>query len=167
MNTVPASHSIVVPPFAWIVIGALTATTLDIAFASLYWVALHDVAPTTVMQAIAAYWGWGRHAFDGGAATAALGVALFFARMVLLAAIYQAAARRFATLIEQPHICGALFGLAIYLSNQYVVMPLIGSMPQNSAVNRDVLWMSCCALSHMLLIGVPLALFARQSLRND
>lgn len=166
MNTYPASHSIIVPPFTWVVIGALTATSLDMAFASLYWVALHDVAPTRVMQAIAAYWGWGRHAFEGGIATAVLGVTLFFARMVLLAAIYQAAARRFAALIEQPYVCGALFGLAIYLSNQYVVVPSIGSMAQTAA-ERDLLWMSSCMLSHMLLIGIPLALFARQSLRND
>lgn len=167
MNTVHASHSIFVPPFAWIVIGALTATTLDMIFATVYWAALHDVAPTKVMQAIAAYWGWGRHAFAGGIATAALGVALFFARMVLLAAVYQAASRRFAALIEHPYAYGALFGSAIYLSNQYVVVPLIGSMPQTPAADRDLLWMSCCMLSHMLLIGIPLALFSRQSLRND
>ena len=167
MNTVPALHSAPVSPFAWAMVGALAATALDLTFASVYWVALHDVPPVRIMQAIAAYWGWGPDAYAGGTGMAVLGASLFFARMILLAVIYQAAARRFAALIERPYAWGALFGLAIYLSNQYVVVPLIGAMPPKPAFNADWLWVSSCIVSHVLLIGIPLALSARAAARGE
>lgn len=167
MNTFPALHSTPVPPFAWAVAGALVATALDLTFASVYWAVLHDASPVRIMQAIAAYWGWGRDAYSGGIATATLGAALFFARMVLLAVVYQLAARRYTALVERPYAWGALFGLAIYFSNKYVVVPLIGSMPQTAAVDKDLAWMYSCILAHMLLIGIPLALFARSSARDE
>lgn len=167
MSTFPLLHSTRVPPFAWAVAGALLATTLDLTFASVYWAALHDLPPARVMQAIAAYWGFGRDAYAGGIATATLGAALFFARMVLLAVIYQMAARRYTALVERPYIWGALFGLAIYFSNKYLVVPLIGSMPQSASVDTDTAWMYSCIVAHMLLIGIPLALFARSSARDE
>ncbi|MCL1634421.1 hypothetical protein M2650_07220 [Luteimonas sp. SX5] len=167
MNTVRALHSTSVPPWAWIVLGAVTATALDLAFAAIYWETLHRVSPATIMQAIAAYWGWGREAYAGGATTAALGAGLFLARMLVLAAIYHAAARRFAVLIERPYTCGALFGLAIYLSNKYIVVPLIGAMPQTATADKDLAWMFSCILAHMLLVGIPLALFSRMASRDE
>lgn len=167
MTTLSASRSSHLSPFALAVIGALLATTLDLIFASVYWLALHDLAPARVMQAIAAYWGLGRDAYTGGTATAVLGAALFFARMILLAVIYQAAARRYAALIERPFICGALFGLAIYLTNQYLVVPMIGSMPKPTLAHTDWAWTLSCILSHMVLIGIPLALFARTAVRDE
>jgi uncharacterized membrane protein YagU involved in acid resistance len=166
VNTYPAFRTVKVPPFAWAMVAALAATTLDLAFASMYWAMLHDVSPTRVMQAIAAHWGWGREAYSGGMATAALGAGLFLGRMLLLAVIYQLAARRHATLIERPYTWGALFGLAIYLSNRYVVVPLIGALPL-PAYESDWAWASSCVLAHMLLIGIPLALFARLAVRED
>lgn len=167
MIALTAVRATPVPPIAWVLAGAFTATTLDLAFASAYW-ALEGVSPVRLMQAIAAYWGLGRDAYAGGVTTAALGVVLFFTRMIVLAAIYQAAGRRYRTLIEHPAACGALFGLAVYLSNQYVVVPLIGSMPSAAASTQaDWAWIVSCVLAHMLLIGIPLALFARQGVRTD
>lgn len=167
MSAFPLLHSTRVPPFAWAVAGALLATTLDLTFASVYWAALHDLPPARVMQTIAAYWGFGRDAYAGGIATATLGAALFFARMILLAVIYQLAARRYTALVERPYTWGALFGLAIYFSNKYVVVPLIGAMPQAASADNDLAWMYSCILAHMLLVGIPLALFARYSARAD
>lgn len=166
MNTFPALRSAPIPPFAWALVGALTATTLDLAFAIVYWAALHDVSPVHVMQAITAYWGWGPDAYSGGIATAMIGAVLFLVRMIVLAVAYQLAARRYTALIERPYVCGALFGLAIYLSNRYVVVPLIGSMPP-AEFNADWVWVSSCIVAHMLLIGIPLALFARSSARDE
>lgn len=167
MNTLPALHSTSVQPWAWIALGAVTATALDLAFAAIYWEALHHVSPATIMQAIAAYWGWGREAYAGGTAFAALGAGLFLARMLLLAALYHLAARRYTALIERPYTFGALFGLAIYLSNKYIVVPLIGSMPQTAHADKDLAWMFSCILAHMLLVGIPLALFSRIASREE
>lgn len=157
MNTALASTRFRLPAVAWTLLGAVVATALDLAFAAIYW-ELSGASPVRVMQAIAAYWGWGREAYAGGAATAVLGMALFLGRMILLSVLYRAAARRVPALIERPYLCGALFGLAIYATNSYVVVPLIGSMPPS---NFPVAWTSACIVAHMVLIGIPMALTAR------
>ncbi|TWI02662.1 hypothetical protein IP90_01759 [Luteimonas cucumeris] len=167
MNTLPALRSTPVPALAWAILAASIATTLDLAFAIIYWQSLHDVSPLRVMQAIAAYWGWGRNAYSGGVDTAVLGATLFFARMCLLAVLYQIVARRYTVLVERPYLCGALFGLAIYLSTQYLMVPLIASMPPKPAFDRDLVWVSSCITAHMGLIGIPLALFARLAIHAD
>lgn len=159
MNTALASSHPRLPPASWILLGAFVATALDLAFAAIYW-ELSGASPMRVMQAIAAYWGWGREAYAGGLATATLGMGLFLARMILLAVLYALAARRLRTLIERPYLYGALFGLAVFLSNHYLVLPLIGSMPQ-TPLSADWAWTCACAAAHMLLIGIPLALCAR------
>lgn len=159
MNTALASTSLRLPAAAWTLLGAVVATALDLAFAAIYW-ELNGASPVRVMQAIAAYWGWGRDAYAGGMATAMLGMAMFLGRMVLLAALYRAAARRFQALVERPYLCGALFGLAVFATNNYLVVPLIGAMPPSAAAT-DWVWLCSCAIAHMVLIGIPLALTAR------
>jgi hypothetical protein len=163
MNALPAVRTDHPSPFSWAMAGALTATTLDLAVAAAYW-ELHDHSTMRMLQSIAAYWGWGRGAYDGGIAMALLGATLFFVRMIVLAVAYQAAARSYAVLIEQPYRCGALFGLSVYLVNQYVVLPLVDSMP---APAMSLSWTVCCIVAHVALIGVPLALSARAAVRND
>ncbi|TKR34037.1 hypothetical protein FCE95_07150 [Luteimonas gilva] len=159
MNTALASLPLRLPAAAWTLLGAVIATALDLTFAAIYW-ELAGSSSTRVMQAIAAYWGWGRDAYAGGMATAVLGMALFFGRMILLAALYRIAARPYPALIERPYLWGALFGLAVFLTNHYLVVPLIASMPPSTAPT-DWLWQCSCAVAHMVLIGVPLALSAR------
>lgn len=159
MNAFLDARSLRLPAYAWTLFGALTATALDLAFAAIYW-EVQGYPGLRVMQAIAAYWGWGRDAYAGGAATALLGMGLFLGRMLLLAAAYQWAARRFSALVERPYLYGALFGAAIYLSNRFLVVPLIGSMPA-SAQPEDWVWTAACIVAHMVLIGITLALTAK------
>ena len=159
MNALLDARSLRLPAYAWTLFGALTATALDLAFAAIYW-EVQGYPGLRVMQAIAAYWGWGRDAYDGGAATALLGMGLFLGRMVLLAAVYQWAARRFSALVEHPYLCGGLFGASIYLSNRFLVVPLIDSMPPSTRP-EDWLWTGACVVAHMILIGITLALTAK------
>lgn len=159
MNISIASRSTALPGYAWTLFGALIATTLDLAFAAIYW-EVQGYSGLRVMQAIAAYWGWGREAYSGGLATALIGMGLFLGRMVLLAMLYRWAARRWAALIERPYLFGALFGVAVYVANSYLVVPLIDAMPaRNQFVNWA--WTCACIAAHMILIGIPLALTAK------
>ena len=159
MNASLDVRSLRLPAYAWTLFGALTATALDLAFAAIYW-EVQGYPGLRVMQAIAAHWGWGREAYAGGAATALLGMGLFLGRMVLLAAAYAWAARRVSALVERPYLCGALFGAAIYLSNRFLVLPLIDPIPA-SGQPEDWWWTGACVVAHMVLIGITLALTAK------
>jgi hypothetical protein len=101
----------------------------------------------------------GRDAYEGGLATAALGVALHFFIAATAAAVYYAASRRLPVLVQRAVLCGLAFGVAVYLFMNYVVVPL-------SAVRRGAfslrIFLSSMA-GHALLVGLPIALIARRA----
>ena len=69
--------------------------------------------------------GWlGRSAFESGMGGAFLGLASHYAIIFIAAAIYLAASKRIAQLRNRPFICGALFGVLVYLFMNFVVLPL-------------------------------------------
>ena len=61
---------------------------------------------------------------------------------------------------EQPIRAGALYGLFLYLVMNLVVIPLSAAR----AGSRDPVWIGLSVAVHMLLIGIPIALFVRQGL---
>lgn len=154
----PASRSLP----AWILLAGLTAATLDILYAAGFW-ALKGVPPTRILQSVAAGV-LGKASFSGGAATAALGLALHCLIAVAMAAAYFLVARRLPLLVRRPWTCGALYGLLLYVVMQYVVLPL-SAVPGGGAPNP--LWITCSIVTHVLLVGLPIAWFARHALARD
>jgi uncharacterized membrane protein YagU involved in acid resistance len=73
----------------------------------------------------------GRAAFRNGARAALLGVALHFAIAFGAAAVYYLASRYIPFLIERALAAGVLYGIAVHLFMQFVVIPLsaIGPRP--------------------------------------
>jgi hypothetical protein len=69
--------------------------------------------------------GWiGKAARDGGAASAALGLATHLGIALCMAAAYAAMASRAKILYQRPLVCGALYGLGLYLVMYRLVLPL-------------------------------------------
>ena len=64
--------------------------------------------------------------FDGGVQTAALGLALHFFIAISMAVAYYLVARRWPLLWRQPWLCGAVYGVFLYVFMNYVVVPLAG-----------------------------------------
>jgi len=138
-----------------IVIGGTIAGILDI-LAAFGLRMMAGGSPVRVLHAIASGV-LGPAAFQGGAATAALGFALHFVIAFGAAAVYYAASRVWPVLARRAIPAGLLYGVAVYAVMNYVVLPLsrvtFGRGPWRSVATMVVI--------HMLCVGLPIALAAR------
>ena len=139
-----------------ILIGGLAAGTLDILDAVIFSYLWRGVSPTRVLQAIASGL-LGRTAFDGGLATAALGLALHFFIALTAATVYVSVSRRAAVLVRHPVPSGIAYGIAVYFAMQHIVIPLsafrAAAFAWPSFVNG--------VLIHIFGVGLPIALSHR------
>jgi hypothetical protein len=151
-------------PWIWLCAGALVAGTFDICYATSFSYLRSGVPPGRVLRFVAGGL-LGASAFNGGTPVAALGLGLHFLIAFIVTAIFFAAASMLPSLTRRPLVIGAVYGLAVYVVMNYVVLPLsrIGPRPTPPAA----VWVSG-VLVHMFLIGVPIALAARRAfqLRN-
>jgi hypothetical protein len=145
-------------PALQVLAGGLVAGALDITYAWVFWALKAGVSAQRIFQSVAAGL-LGRAAFQGGAGTAALGLALHFFIATSMSAAYYLAARRLPPLWRNPWRCGAAYGLFLYLFMRYVVVPLSAAGGGSS----DTLWTVLSIVVHMFLIGVPIALLTREA----
>ena len=141
--------------------GGFAAGTLDIVYACLFWKLKLAVSPQQIFQSVAAGL-LGPVSFEGGWATAAMGLLLHYFIAGSIAAMYYLVARRWALLWRWPLLSGAAYGLLLYAVMNYVVVPLSAARPGS----KDPLWISLTVLVHMGLIGIPCALVARRAIRG-
>lgn len=99
----------------------------------------------------------GPQAFQGGMATAALGLALhFFIAFALVAVFY--AARRSVGFVRQHAVwSGIIYGLVVYTVMNLVVLPLSAARPRHS-LTGDLIQIGI----HMFVIGLPTSLLLRR-----
>lgn len=138
--------------------AGLTAGVLDLT-AALVTNNLRGLSPTRVLQSISSGL-LGAGAFQGGTTTAALGVALHFVIALGAAAVFYGASRKVGFLVRRPVVAGLLYGAAVYLFMNLVVLPL-------SAVPFKVSLQPSASLAvglvvHMLCVGLPIALVVRR-----
>ncbi|HWN20242.1 MAG TPA: hypothetical protein VNO19_15120 [Gemmatimonadales bacterium] len=145
-------------PWALVLAGGFVAGTLDIAYACLFWAVKSDVTAMRIFQSVAAGL-LGPVSFEGGGATAALGLALHYLIALSMSLVYYLAAQRWSLLWQRPVLCGAVYGLLMYAIMHYVVVPLSRAGPGS----EDPLWISLTVGAHVLLIGIPIALFTRRA----
>jgi len=106
----------------------------------------------------------GKDSFAGGWPAAILGLALHFFIATTMSLTYYLVARRAPNLGLRPVPFGAAYGLLLYVVMNYVVVPL-SNAPHGGA--KDPLRVGLSIVVHMVLIGIPIALFARHALRDD
>ncbi len=145
-----------VSPVYTILWAGLTCGVLDGLSATVV-SALFGGTPIRLFQGIASGL-LGRSAFQGGAVTALLGVALHFIVALGAATVYYAASRRLPVLLEHALLCGIAYGAAVHVFMTFVVIPLsaIGSRP---LVLRSFL---AFLLVSMVVVGPSIALTVRR-----
>src|SRR5579863_1786320 len=100
----------------------------------------------------------GKSAFQGGAATYALGVLLHFVIACSAATIYYIASRRLTFMPAHPLVCGLFFGMAVELVMRLVVLPLSALHSTGPYQRNDLLR---GLVVHMVLVGLPIAYSVR------
>ena len=149
----------VLPAILW---GGLIAGVWDLSFAFVYYVNF-GAKGTTVLRVMQSVAGGllGKATFDGGAASAALGVVLHFCIATGAAATYVLASRRLPLLVRQAVPCGLGYGAAVYFFMNMVVLPLSAyhsrAFPPPLPPGPIV--------AHMIGVGLPIALVARRYAR--
>ncbi len=136
-----------------IVLGGLVGGALDLLFAVVFGAA-RGVAAGRVLQSVASGL-LGSAAYDGGTATALLGVACHGVLSLGWAALLAATCVRIPRLLRHPVWTGVAFGAVVFLAMRLVVLSL-------SAYPAPVAFRPLASTldfaSHLFLFGVPIAL---------
>lgn len=136
-----------------VVVGGALGGALDLLFAVSF-AGYNGAAPGRVFQAIASGL-LGDAAASGGIGVNLLGIACHFGISILWAALFALFASRLPVLPRRPILAGPAFGIVVFLSMRFVVLPL-------SAYPRPVTFRPLATaldlLSHMFLFGLPIAL---------
>lgn len=99
----------------------------------------------------------GRRSFEGGMATAGLGLAIHFLIASTAAAVFYAASRKLSYLTQHAVVSGLLYGIMVYIFMYWIVVPLAFPTARHS-MSRDV----TAVIIHIVLIGLPIALVIRR-----
>lgn len=114
----PARPSVV----SAVVLAGLAGGAVDFIYACVVGM-IHGRSVVRVWQGVASGW-LGKAAADGGLGTAALGIVTHFGIATCMAATYALAAARVTLLYRRPALCGAAYGLLLYVVMYLVVLPL-------------------------------------------
>jgi hypothetical protein len=145
----------------WVAIVGIGGALADLAVAALYWSGF-QVEAIRIPQSIAA-WFIGRDAYDGGVATALLGILLYGGLVCAVCALYRSAARRWTDLLRHPFAYGSLYGMLAYGVIFWVIAPLLTG---DGGSTRPE-WLGLCVATYILAIGIPAALAARATLAGS
>lgn len=144
------------PRFA-ILHGGLLAGALDI-LAAIASNAFRGIEALSILQSVATGL-LGRAAYDLGLAGAGLGLLLHFLVMFAISAIFYAASRRLVFLVRHAALSGALYGIAVYLFMNFVVLPL-SAFPHDLRYSAEALALGLSI--HILCVGLPIAFVVKR-----
>ena len=149
-------------PFTAVLAAGSLAATIDIVYACSFHYFHNGVAPLRILQTIASGV-MGKAAFDGGAAAGALGLGLHYVILVVAAALYWWASRRWRFLRDRAFVAGVVFGVGIWLTMNFVVLPLSAAPPFRLSWSVGSV---SNALVHFLVLGPVIALVMRRAPRG-
>jgi hypothetical protein len=147
--------------FDTIVWGGLVAGALD-AVDGVVAFGFKGMNPIQVLQYIASGL-LGPDSFRGGLATAALGAGLHFLIAFIVAAVYYLTSLKLSALHRQAARWGLIYGVAVYLFMNYLVLPL-SAVPQ-SPFSMPLFLNG--VIGHAIFVGFTIAWFARRSARTN
>ena len=140
-----------------VLIGGGIAATLDIVYAILR-NGQFGRTPLWVLQSVASGWS-GDDAFSSGVSGGLVGLVSHYGILLVGAAVYFLASKRFPVLQSRAVVCGALFGVLVYLFMNFVVLP-VSEFPFE--LSYTPLRLLEGFVSHAFLVGIPIALAIRR-----
>lgn len=104
--------------------------------------------------------GIGMPAFEGGIATALVGVAFHLLISFSIAAVFVLAAGRLSWLRHNPMVGSLLYGFGVFVVMNMIIVPLSATPPIPAP---ELPWLIEAILEHILLIGLSLGIILRRS----
>jgi len=142
---------------AWVLAG-----TLDIATAVFYYVGPSSARAARLLQGIAAGV-LGARAFDGGEATALLGLALHYLIALIWTLVFLVAFRTLGALRRHLVLTGIVYGIVVWFVMNLVVLPL-SNVARGPFQPRAA---TIAAIILILCIGLPISLVIGRNLRDE
>jgi len=145
-----------------ILYGGLTAGSLDLLDAFVFFGLRSGAQPVGILQSIAAGWLGRNPARAGGMPTALLGLLTHFLIATIIVAIYVFASRHIETLRKRWIVGGIAYGALAYFVMTYVVVPLSnagGGITFALVMPPAPVWVNGVII-HALGVGLPAAYFA-------
>jgi hypothetical protein len=136
--------------------GGILAGGIDLTYACSYHGLVNGIPPIRILQSIASGF-FGLDSFQMGVTSAAIGFVTHFFILIVAAAMFYAASRRLVFLRQHAYLSGMAFGVAIYCTMNYIVLPL-SAVPHFKSTPIGAF--SDFAV-HVLLLGPAIALVAR------
>jgi hypothetical protein len=152
-----------------IVIAALIAGTLDLAYAFIHIGGYYKMEPVQVLQSIARGV-LGPAAAEGGWGSASLGLVLEFVLTLIMASVYVFAAKHMKDLRTYWWLLGPCYGVVVMVAMYTVVLPLAathgsGALPDGprgadgKVTDHQMLYATI--LVHMFIVGLVISACAR------
>ncbi|MEO8669749.1 MAG: hypothetical protein ABI411_00465 [Tahibacter sp.] len=133
--------------------AGLLSGSLDLIYNFVFWGLSAGVVPTRILQAIGTGL-FGRESYAlGGTSALAGGLAHYFI-LTVASFLYIAASARSERLARHWIAGGMLFGVAIFFSMKYVIVPLSAATPFQP-MSTVMLFVNITV--HLLLVGLPIA----------
>jgi hypothetical protein len=143
--------------------GALVGV-LDITAACINARVAYGFAPMHVLQSVAGGL-LGRGSYDGGFATAALGLVFHFMMALVVATIFYALSQRFPVLLRYAVPAGLFYGVAVFVVNNFGTAPFL-SWVRSLYLHTPILFKPPMGwpqlVIHMFCVGLPIALVVRR-----
>jgi hypothetical protein len=132
-------------------LAGLLSGTLDITATSTL-VKTQGIPIERLLQTIASG-ALGPSAFQGGRKTAAAGLFLHFFIAFTAAFVYYAISRRLPTLVDNPFLYGAVYGIAVHLVMSRIVVPLSAAPKRKFSAKGFFTQL----IIHIVCVGPPIA----------
>ena len=143
-------------PAKAIAMAGLTCGALDIT-AALVVYGYMGAPPVHLLQGIAGGV-LGPKTFEGGPATALLGLFLHFVIAFGAATVYYMASRGLPPLVRQAVLCGVLYGIAVYFFMNRIVVPLSAATKYPFSIKMMLIGV----VIHDFCVGLPISLNVRR-----
>jgi uncharacterized membrane protein YagU involved in acid resistance len=141
------------PAMVW---GGLISGTLDLTYIMTFY-AFRGLGFQTIPHAIASGL-LGMKSFEGGWASAILGIVLEYVITFVATLVYYIASRKLSSLTRQAVVWGVLYGVVIYFFMHYIVVPL-SAAPKFQHTLPTV---AVDIIGHITVIGPPMALAVKK-----
>ena len=156
-SAAPPRRTALVVMIAWVLAG-----TLDITTAVFYYVGPSSARVARLLQGIAAGV-LGARAFDGGVATALLGLALHYLIALIWTLVFLVACRTLGALRRHLVLTGIVYGIIVWLVMNLAVLPL-SNVARGPFQPRAA---TIAAIILILCVGLPISLVIGRHMRNE